>query len=458
MPKHVMPDVVVLLPGILGTALRKDGNDLWALSARAGLRLALGRATLDTLTVVDDDPTVDDLGDGVIADRLLDDIHLVPGLWKIDGYSGIRDWLMRTFELESGANYFEFAYDWRRDNRVAARRLARSTHNWLVRWRKTSGNDNAKLVLVAHSMGGLVSRYFLEVLDGWRDTRSLVTFGTPYRGSLKALNFIANGFRKSFGPFTIDLSTLLRSLPSVYQLLPTYACCDAGAGLKRLGDIPKLPNIDASKLKVATTFHDEIREAVDHHLKDDAAYVENRYGIFPIVGTHQHTLQSASLAAGSLNVSNTFPGQDVDGDGTVPRPSATPLEIQRDRRETFVATPHAALQNSDALRVQLEGILTGNELNMDVFRGFRPKYPVTLTVDDAFSTAEPIAASIATNPSVNSVRVHVVRSDSAEILTLNVTGGEGVFTAAGAPLREGNYRIDVLGANIQPTKDVFAVL
>jgi hypothetical protein len=33
-------------------------------------------------------------------------------------------------------------------------------------------------------MGGLVARHYLEVFDGWRDTRMLVTFGTPYRGSV----------------------------------------------------------------------------------------------------------------------------------------------------------------------------------------------------------------------------------------------------------------------------------
>ena len=48
-------------------------------------------------------------------------------------------------------------------------------------------------------MGGLVSRYYLEVLGGWRDTRRLITFGTPYRGSLNAVDFAANGFSKFFG-------------------------------------------------------------------------------------------------------------------------------------------------------------------------------------------------------------------------------------------------------------------
>src|SRR4029434_11089128 len=31
---------------------------------------------------------------------------------------------------------------------------------------------------------------------GWRDCRALITFGTPYRGSANALNYLANGYKK----------------------------------------------------------------------------------------------------------------------------------------------------------------------------------------------------------------------------------------------------------------------
>ena len=93
-------------------------------------------------------------------------------------------------------------------------------------------------------MGGLVSRYFLECLEGWKDTRALVTFGTPYRGSLNALDGLANGVKK--GP--LDLSTLARQLTALYQLLPVYECYDAGDGkLVRVGETAGIPNVDAAK-------------------------------------------------------------------------------------------------------------------------------------------------------------------------------------------------------------------
>src|SRR5690606_41822734 len=55
-------------------------------------------------------------------------------------------------------------------------------------WRKRPGMSKARAILIAHSMGGLVARYYLEVLGGWDSCRALITFGTPHRGSLNALD------------------------------------------------------------------------------------------------------------------------------------------------------------------------------------------------------------------------------------------------------------------------------
>jgi alpha-beta hydrolase superfamily lysophospholipase len=108
--------------------------------------------------------------DGVTAPLVIPDLHLVPGLRKIAGHSKLSGYLQRQFAVTPGKNFFTFPYDWRRE---------------------------ARLTLVGHSMGGLVARYFLECLDGWRDTRRLVTFGTPYRGSLNAVNFLVHGMQNA---------------------------------------------------------------------------------------------------------------------------------------------------------------------------------------------------------------------------------------------------------------------
>jgi len=136
----------------------------------AGSLFTRGRNLRGALTPGDDPPDRDDLDDGVVADALISDLHLLPGLWKIDGYAKAADTILSRFAVTEGGIFFRFPHDWRRDNRVAAPKLARGNHGWLKCWRGTK-NPGAQLILVAHSMGGLVSRYFLEVLEGWTDTR-----------------------------------------------------------------------------------------------------------------------------------------------------------------------------------------------------------------------------------------------------------------------------------------------
>jgi pimeloyl-ACP methyl ester carboxylesterase len=196
-----MGDVVVLLPGILGSVLERDGKEVWAPTPGAALRAlwSLGRS-LTGLRLDSDPLDVDDV-DGVVATRLMPDVHIIPGLWGIDGYSSISAMITGTFDVVPGQTFIPFPYDWRRDNRVAARQLAAVALPALRRQRQD--NPDAKLVLIGHSMGGLVARYFLECLDGWKDTRMLITFGTPYRGSLNAVGFLANGFEKKVGPFKV---------------------------------------------------------------------------------------------------------------------------------------------------------------------------------------------------------------------------------------------------------------
>ncbi|HEU0076655.1 MAG TPA: hypothetical protein VFQ76_03340, partial [Longimicrobiaceae bacterium] len=172
-----MPHVLVFLPGITGSVLKKDGKVVWGFSAGAlgSALLSKGGSMKKALMLEADPPDVDDLGDGVVASALVPDLHLIPGFWKIDGYTRVIDTIQKRFDVTIGKNLFPFPYDWRRDNRVAARRLARQGREWLARWRESSGNKDARLVLIAHSMGGLVSRYYLEVLEGWKDTLALIT-------------------------------------------------------------------------------------------------------------------------------------------------------------------------------------------------------------------------------------------------------------------------------------------
>jgi pimeloyl-ACP methyl ester carboxylesterase len=465
-PRKQMGDVIVMLPGITGSVLQKDGKDVWAPTGGAVINalLSLGK-DIKGLALKDDPPDVDDLGDGVVATRVMPDIHLIPGLWKIDGYSKLKSYVLKTFDVKLGENLFEFAYDWRRDNRVSARRLQHSAEAWLKAWRESSGNKDAKIILVGHSMGGIVSRYYLECLDGWRDTRTLVTFGTPYRGSLKAIGTLSNGMEKKIGPLSLDLTTMARSFTAIYQLLPVYPCVETGSGLVRVAETD-IPNIDRDRAAAAREFHEEIRLAVEQHEQDDE-YLRDRYGIRPVIGTFQPTAQSAKTHGDGVQLIRSYDGEDIGGDGTVPRVSATPIEIEHEENAMFAAQKHASLQNDDPVLAQLAGILSGLHLDLATFRA-PPTVGLSLDVDDLYEAGEPV--TVKARPERESIQglIAVVEDASqppdseqpVEVARAPLRPAEdGWHTVEIPPLPDGAYRVTVLGSGmIEPVTDVFAVV
>src|SRR5215831_4738764 len=125
--KSKMNDVLVILPGITGSVLKRGDIPVWAPAPAMLISYirSLGHA-VEWLRLKDDDPDYDD---GIVATGLVP-YTIVPRLCRFDGYSGLRQQLFEHFDLTEGnaaidgrpANYFEFPYDWRRDNRSIAKR------------------------------------------------------------------------------------------------------------------------------------------------------------------------------------------------------------------------------------------------------------------------------------------------------------------------------------------------
>ena len=440
MAKKPLGDVVVLLPGILGSVLTRDGKDVWAPSAGA---IARGLWTLGhsvtSLEVHDDPWEQDDLGDGVDAPRLMSGVHLIPGFWSIDVYGGISKMITDSFDVVPGETYIEFPYDWRRDNRVAARRLQRLVEQKLHAQRQR--NPDAKLILIGHSMGGLVARWYLECMDGWKDTRALITFGTPHRGSLNAADFLVNGFVKKLGPLKADLSRLLRSLTSVYQLLPIYPCVDVGAGNQRVAEVD-LPGVDRTRATAALSdFHRAIEAAVGR--RDP-----NAYAIHSVVGITQGTLQSGRLDGDRLVMLRSYDGTDMGGDGTVPRASATPIETDDDQpayQPMYSSETHGSLQTAEAVQTQLLGILTARPPV-----GFRGGRGVAVDADDLLAVGESLvvrALPDAAGLTLQATVVDLATGRTAGTMVLSRDADE-VHTGELPPLPAGDYRLRVEGIDL----------
>src|SRR5262249_42724736 len=86
--------------------------------------------------------------------------------------------------------------------------------------------EASEIFLIGHSMGGLVSRYYLESgsfkkRKGFKNVRQLITLGTPHLGAAIALPFVLGYRQRLFLSKDQVLQIASDSrYPAAYQLLP----------------------------------------------------------------------------------------------------------------------------------------------------------------------------------------------------------------------------------------------
>jgi pimeloyl-ACP methyl ester carboxylesterase len=133
-------------------------------------------------------------------------------------------------------------YDWRRRNAVSALRLQ------AVIERALAASGARRVVLVAHSMGGLVCRWLCRFgLVGGRPAgeavSALILLASPTHGAPQAYRQLKAGLNTSADPVMSGLlwdaivtgrdRALIRGFQSVYELLPTAHYCRRNPGWLR---------------------------------------------------------------------------------------------------------------------------------------------------------------------------------------------------------------------------------
>ena len=119
-------------------------------------------------------------------EEALEPVIIVPGImgswqylnqWTIDPILHTYDNLIEAM-IQSGyelnKNLFVFPYDWRRDNAVTASELKEKINE------VKEETQSPKVDLVAHSMGGLISRFYVQSEEYDNDVDQLIFLGTPH--------------------------------------------------------------------------------------------------------------------------------------------------------------------------------------------------------------------------------------------------------------------------------------
>ncbi|QQS42597.1 MAG: hypothetical protein IPM63_06590 [Acidobacteriota bacterium] len=225
---------VIIIPGILGSELinKRTGEKVW---------FKIGRSSDDDVRLpinLNLEESRDDLVPGDIVRKLdiplFKDIEIYQELIvALERYGGYTQGTWDENEQSLDDKYFLFPYDWRRDNVETARILFRKVE----KLKRDSGNPDAVFNVIAHSMGGLITRYAAMYGDkdltegpyeptwpGDMHFGKIFLFGTPNEGSADALQVLLEGWGavKNINlPFVRDVTPVeLLTMPAAFQLLP----------------------------------------------------------------------------------------------------------------------------------------------------------------------------------------------------------------------------------------------
>lgn len=182
-------NLIVVVPGILGSKLKIGTNTIWPNADLSKIQFTESGSSLYNVSYEDST------------------------YGSLNTYKTLVDTLTNTYS--SVADVVFFSYDWRYSCSTAATRLKNLINSY-----------SGQIVIVAHSMGGLVSSEYLRIATiSQRQRTTLITMGTPFTGSAKVFPVIDQGDATGHwfikGMTANAVKEYVKNIPAVYELLPT---------------------------------------------------------------------------------------------------------------------------------------------------------------------------------------------------------------------------------------------
>jgi pimeloyl-ACP methyl ester carboxylesterase len=440
-------DAIVLLPGIMGSELvDRDGKVVWGMKLGLLIRQAVFHNALARLALPEDGED-----DGIRASRPVQLPVKLPLLTSIEPYRNVEERL-RGVALRREA-VLTFAYDWRRSIEEAAAALAAAAERHLERWRRSWQNipleerrqlPEPQLTLVGHSMGGLVARWFTEVLGGRDLVRQIITLGTPFAGSLNAVRVLADGDYLPLALFASALRDTGRTFNGLYELVPLYQCVEENnhPNLRTItaADIVSV-GAEEARAAAAIAIHERLTAAVQ-------AAGAARCPIRALIGVQQPTFQTVQFHAGTATFAERLRGEDHRGDGTVYRYSAAPHGVE----PLPLPQTHGALAKTEEAIAFIEHVLTDRDLGeVQAPPGFGIRLP------DMVGPGQPFDVSVIDGESGGTCRVTNAETNEQVAVSLVTRRAQDAAATVSIP-NPGLYRVTITSGGYSSVQELVLCL
>lgn len=351
---------VIIIPGILGSYLNKgDGTEVWPNIEKA--LLPFGDTYLDDLILNDngiDDKQNIKIGD--VTRKILGKDFFQGLITKLKG------------QYREGKDLFVFPYDWRFDiDSIARDKLDLFIDDIL---KKTGAK---KVDIVAHSMGGLVTKAYVKDFGGEKIGK-FIDIATPHLGSPSAFKLISYGddLGIKFGLLGLnpdEVKKISQNMPSAYELLPSAKYFDSSDPdykyyFADLGDADN--NGFKGKLSFSDTFDFLRNSGRNQKLLDKSKTFgeslsevdpeKNGIETFNIVGCGTPTIGKIFTLDKNAG-ENRYALGYITGDGTVPLKSAEAINAT----STYYISggiEHATLPSFLSVRDLTLSLLSGQEM------------------------------------------------------------------------------------------------
>ncbi len=456
---------VLIVPGVLGTDILKEGEILWA-----NPKMAYSSDDfMDPLSFSRDLKPVDinlDMGQ-VIREKQL-------GIFHSDYSKGLINQLtLSDFGYIEGKDLFTFPYDWRYgvngkfdDGSTVVDQL-KGQIDYILN-QTDAGRAVGKVDIIAHSTGGLLIKEYVLEHPSDHHINKAVFVGVPNLGAPKAFKTLINGDNFDIpGLNAEEMKKIGQNMPVVYDLAPTQEYYNqAGSFFKIInpfapsGDVIKELNYTEALLSMQAdglinTAAMGNSQSLHSQEFDNFDLRSKGIDLYSIVGCKSGTFGNFAKYINKDSAPTFDFPKITNGDGTVPFVSADSLAVDANKTYFVPKISHSSLLSADGARQQIASLIIGTQLGtggkvltrsevinnpgLCKIKGeqIKIKSPVNITVTDQFGNISGLAEDGSVQNRIPGAEYEIwgdhkyvfLPTDDGQIYKVELNGyGDGTFT------------------------------